>query len=109
MWRWQSVQEYQYPLMEYLSTSKQIPLFVGLEENPWGHEHLSMSIIDGQMPAATVDAPGSLPTTPGSNVTTTSYSSTDPAVANRAMTITGGRYVPCGQCRQAGQARLLLR
>lgn len=96
MWRWQSVQEYEYPVMEYLSTLKQTPLFLGLEENPWGHEHLSMSIIDGQMPRPTVDAPGSLPTTPGSNVTTTSYNSTDPNTANRAMTITGGRYIPAG-------------
>ena len=96
MWRWQSVQEYQYPLMEYLSTVKQKALFLGLEENPWGHEHLSMSIIDGQMPPSAVDFPGSLPTTAGSNVTTTSYSSTDPTVANRAMTITGGRYIPAG-------------
>ena len=96
MWRWQSVQEYQYPLLEYLSTLKQTPLFLGLEENPWGHEHLSMSIIDGQMPPSAVDLPGSLPTTPGSNVTTTAYSSVDPSVANRTMTITGGRYIPGG-------------
>jgi hypothetical protein len=96
MWRWQAIQEYSYPLMEYLSAAKQKPLFMGLEENPWGHEHLSMSIIDGQMPPSTVDFPGALPATPGSNVTTTSYSSTDPNVADRQMTITGGRYVPAG-------------
>ena len=50
MWRWQSVQEYQYPLIEYLSALKNLPLFVGLESIVAGHEHSSMSVITGQMP-----------------------------------------------------------
>jgi hypothetical protein len=52
MWRWQSLQEFQYPLVEYLSALKNVPLFVGLESVVAGHEHASMSVITGQMPAA---------------------------------------------------------
>ncbi|MBC7707117.1 MAG: hypothetical protein H7274_24630 [Rhodoferax sp.] len=52
MWRWQSIQEFQYPLVEYLATLKNLPLFVGIESVVAGHEHASMSVITGQMPAA---------------------------------------------------------
>lgn len=62
MWRWQSVQEFQYPLIEYLNAFKNLPLFLGLETNAPGHEHTSMSIITGQIPAA-LDA-RVLPTAP---------------------------------------------
>jgi hypothetical protein len=51
MWRWQSVQEFQYPLIEYLNAFKNLPLFLGLETVAPGHEHTSMSIITGQIPA----------------------------------------------------------
>jgi len=50
MWRWQSVQEYQYPLMEYLASYKNLPLFLGLESVVAGHEHSSMSVVTGQTP-----------------------------------------------------------
>ena len=63
MWRWQSIQEYQYPLIEYLSTLKNLPLFIGLESIVAGHEHASMSVITGQIPL-TLDA-ATLPTSPG--------------------------------------------
>src|SRR5262245_64550141 len=62
MWRWQSVQEFQYPLMEYLSALKGLPLFLGLESVVAGHEHASMSVITGQMPAGFDDV--RLPNTP---------------------------------------------
>ena len=52
MWRWQSVQEFQYPLIEYFNAFKNLPLFLGLETVAPGHEHSSMSIITGQIPAA---------------------------------------------------------
>lgn len=52
MWRWQSVQEYQYPLLEYLSALKSKPLFVGIESVVAGHEHSSSSVITGQMPSS---------------------------------------------------------
>ncbi len=63
MWRWQSLQEYQYPVVEYLAAQKNLPLFIGLESVVAGHEHSSMSVITGQMPAS-VDSV-TLPNTPG--------------------------------------------
>ncbi len=63
MWRWQSLQEFQYPLIEYLSAQKNVPLFLGLESVVAGHEHASMSVITGQMPVSLDSAV--LPTTPG--------------------------------------------
>jgi len=63
MWRWQSVQEFQYPVIEYLSAYKNVPLFIGIETNAPGHEHVSMSIINGQIPIALDNA--ALPNTPG--------------------------------------------
>ncbi|MEI9938690.1 MAG: hypothetical protein WDO69_15840 [Pseudomonadota bacterium] len=63
MWRWQSIQEFQYPLIEYLNAYKNLPLFLGIESVVAGHEHSSMSVITGQIPAAL--ATTTLPTTPG--------------------------------------------
>ena len=51
MWRWQALQEFQYPLLEYLAAQKDKPLFLGIESVVAGHEHTSMSVITGQMPA----------------------------------------------------------
>src|SRR4051812_13132309 len=42
MWRWQSVQEFQYPLIEYFNALKGLPLFLGIETVVPGHEHTSM-------------------------------------------------------------------
>jgi hypothetical protein len=63
MWRWQAIQEFQYPLMEYLAAVRNEPLFIGVESVVAGHEHSSMSVITGQIPAATYTTP--LPTGPG--------------------------------------------
>jgi hypothetical protein len=63
LWRWQSVQEFQYPLIEYLNAYKGLPLFLGIETNNPGHEHTSMSVITGQIPN-NMDGV-TLPTTPG--------------------------------------------
>jgi hypothetical protein len=63
MWRWQSVQEYQYGLVEYLNAYLNKPLFIGLESIVAGHEHASMSVITGQIPAALDTAV--LPNSPG--------------------------------------------
>ncbi len=63
MWRWQSLQEFQYPVLEYLAAVKNQPLFLGLESVVAGHEHSSMTIITGQMPAALDGA--TLPNSPG--------------------------------------------
>jgi len=63
MWRWQSVTEFQYPLIEYLNALKNLPLFLGVESNGPGHEHISMSVVTGQVPASIDTA--TLPTGPG--------------------------------------------
>ena len=63
MWRWQSIQEFQYPLIEYLARLKDQPLFIGVESVSAGHEHVSTSVITGQMPKSI--SAGTLPTTPG--------------------------------------------
>ncbi len=63
MWRWQSIQEYQYPVMEYLSAYRNLPLFIGNESIVAGHEHASMSVITGQIPPALDTA--TAPTKPG--------------------------------------------
>jgi hypothetical protein len=52
MWRWQSIQEFQYPIVEYLNALKNLPIFIGLESVVAGHEHSSMGVITGQIPAA---------------------------------------------------------
>jgi hypothetical protein len=65
MWRWQAVQEYQYPVIEYLTALKNKPMFLGVETVNPGHEHTSMSVITGQIPASLDGAP--LPTGPGYN------------------------------------------
>jgi hypothetical protein len=62
MWRWQSVQEFQYQVMEYLYALREVPLFLGLESVVAGHEHSSMSVITGQMPEAIFTTP--LPAAP---------------------------------------------
>ncbi len=64
MWRWQSIQEVQYQVMEYLSNLKNVPLFLGMESVVAGHEHTSMSVVTGQMPATggtPVGVPGYTP------------------------------------------------
>src|SRR5688572_12067213 len=45
MWRWQSLQQFQYPLLEYLAALRNEPLFIGVESVVPGHEHLSMAVI----------------------------------------------------------------
>ncbi|CAD6880742.1 Histidinol phosphatase and related hydrolases of the PHP family [Methylomonas albis] len=69
MWRWQSIQEFQYPLIEYLATEKSLPLFIGVESVVAGHEHTSMSVITDQMPSSLDSAvlPNSAGYTPQGN------------------------------------------
>lgn len=51
MWRWQSIQEFQYPVLEAMAEAKQKPIFIGLESVVAGHEHADQVITDGQLPA----------------------------------------------------------
>lgn len=55
MWRWQSLQSFQYQVLEDQAVRNNLPLFLGLESVVAGHEHTSMSVITGQMPS-TIDA-----------------------------------------------------
>ena len=80
MWRWQSIQEYEYPALEYLASYKNKPLWQGIESIVAGHEHSSMGVITGQ--SDTVD-PATLPTT--------------------ALPITGQRYLPQGNANALAQ------
>ncbi|MCH8180986.1 MAG: hypothetical protein IIA02_14545 [Proteobacteria bacterium] len=63
MWRWQSIKEVQYPVTEYLTALKGVPVFMGLESVVAGHEHTSLSVITGQLPTELDTA--ALPTTAG--------------------------------------------
>lgn len=63
MWRWEAVQTFQYPLLEYLAAYRNEPLFMGIESVVAGHEHTSMGVVTGQMPAAIYKQ--KLPTTAG--------------------------------------------
>jgi hypothetical protein len=63
MWRWQSLQSFQYQVLEDLSVRKNVPLFLGMESVVAGHEHTSMSVITGQMPVG-IDALNSANTLP---------------------------------------------
>jgi hypothetical protein len=65
MHRWQAIQSYQYPLLEYLSALRNQPILMGLESVVAGHEHTSMAVVTGQLPASTYST--ALPTTPGYN------------------------------------------
>jgi hypothetical protein len=71
MWRWQALQQIQYPLMEYLNAYRKQPLFLGLETVVPGHEHTSMAVLTDQMPAAidTTPLPSAPPYTPLGNAT----------------------------------------
>ena len=89
MWRWQSVNEYEYPLMEYLDALKGLPLFVGIELNAWGHEHVSTAVLDGQMPNA-LDTATLSTTAPATLADRTAI--TDPATG----AITYKPYAPLG-------------
>ena len=104
MWRWQSIQEFQYPLLEYLSAYKGLPLFIGIETVVPGHEHTSMSVITGQMPESldTVALPTSRGYTPLGNATALAQweycfdrADTDTSRGNTAVGGTAGNNWEC--------------
>jgi len=49
IWRWQSIKEYQYSVLEAESRNRKKPIWTGLEINPTGHEHVQVAILDGQV------------------------------------------------------------
>ncbi len=48
MWRWQSITEYAYSLQKAIGETGDQPVWLGVEHNAPGHEHISMSILNGQ-------------------------------------------------------------
>ena len=50
MWRWQEIKEYQYAITESESRRLSKPIWMGVEANAPGHEHVSTAILDGQLP-----------------------------------------------------------
>jgi hypothetical protein len=50
MWRWQEIKEYMYPVAEAESRARQKPVWLGVEQNAPGHEHISTTVLKGQLP-----------------------------------------------------------
>ena len=50
MWRWQEIQEFQYKVTEDESRARQKPIWMGVEQNAPGHEHVSTAVLQGQRP-----------------------------------------------------------
>jgi len=50
MWRWQEIKEYQYKVTEDQSRARAKPIWIGLEQNAPGHEHVSTNVLKGQKP-----------------------------------------------------------
>lgn len=58
MWRWQEIKEFQYPVLEAESRARSKPIWVGLEQNAPGHEHISTTVLPGQLPWPSTAAGG---------------------------------------------------
>ena len=50
MWRWQEISEFQYPITETESRNRKKPIWIGVEQNAPGHEHVSTTVLNGQLP-----------------------------------------------------------
>ena len=50
MWRWQEIKEYQYQVTETESRAAKKPIWTGIETNAPGHEHVTMTMLNGQQP-----------------------------------------------------------
>jgi hypothetical protein len=50
MWRWQEIKEFQYPVIEAESRTRAKPIWIGVEQNAPGHEHVSTTMLPGQQP-----------------------------------------------------------
>jgi hypothetical protein len=50
MWRWQEIKEFQYPIAEAEGRARQKPVWIGVEQNAPGHEHISTTVLKGQLP-----------------------------------------------------------
>jgi len=50
MYRWQEIKEYQYPILEAEGRNRKKPIWIGVEQNAPGHEHVSTNVLLGQKP-----------------------------------------------------------
>lgn len=50
MWRWQEIQSFQYAVLEAEGRARNKPIWIGLEQNAPGHEHVSTTVLTGQLP-----------------------------------------------------------
>ena len=58
MWRWQEIKEFQYPVLEAEGRARKKPVWIGLEQNAPGHEHISTNVLAGQLPWPSAGASG---------------------------------------------------
>jgi hypothetical protein len=58
MWRWQEIKEFQYPVLEKESRTRNKPIWIGVEQNAPGHEHVSTNVLPGQLPWPSTAAGG---------------------------------------------------
>ncbi len=58
MWRWQEIKEFQYAVTEAESRSRLKPIWIGVEQNAPGHEHVSTNVLKGQLPWPSTAAGG---------------------------------------------------
>ncbi len=58
MWRWQEIKEFQYPVIEAESRARAKPIWIGVEQNAPGHEHISTTMLPGQQPWPSTAAGG---------------------------------------------------
>ena len=50
MWRWQEIQSFQYAILEAEGRTRSKPIWIGVEQNAPGHEHVSTTVLTGQLP-----------------------------------------------------------
>jgi hypothetical protein len=50
MYRWQEIKEFQYAVLEAEGRARSKPIWIGVEQNAPGHEHVSTTILAGQKP-----------------------------------------------------------
>ena len=58
MWRWQEIKEFQYQVTENESRARSKPIWIGVEQNAPGHEHVSTNVLPGQLPWPSAAAGG---------------------------------------------------
>ncbi len=58
MWRWQEIKEFQYAVTETESRARLKPVWIGLEQNAPGHEHVTSNVLTGQLPWPATGASG---------------------------------------------------